>query len=86
MAGAWHGGVAGLDRFVNDTRTLSAIFLGMQWWFDHDYSNNPDCLDSGNTSKCPCSVGGASDDPVMFNTNWYSNVSTLGFKLQVQVI
>ncbi len=69
LGGAWHGGVCGLDDYVNDTRTLDAILLAMKWWFDHDFTN-PACLDHGGTDQCPCN----STETAMFNTNWYSNV------------
>ncbi|KAF7791828.1 hypothetical protein EIP86_002852 [Pleurotus ostreatoroseus] len=49
MASAWHGGLAGADRFVQNTTLLSAISSAMDYWFANDFTN-PSCLDSGGHS------------------------------------
>ncbi|KAG1783909.1 polysaccharide lyase family 8 protein [Suillus placidus] len=67
MAAAWHGGLSGGQQYVNDSQTLAAISLAMDYWFANDFTN-PACLDYGGTPTCPCGT------PGFWNTNWFSNV------------
>lgn len=67
MAAAWHGGLSGGQQYVNDSKTLAAISLAMDYWFANDFTN-PACLDYGGTPTCPCGT------PGFWNTNWFSNV------------
>lgn len=67
MAAAWHGGLSGGQQYVNDSMTLAAISLAMDYWFANDFTN-PACLDYGGTPTCPCGT------PGFWNTNWFSNV------------
>ncbi|KAG2366568.1 polysaccharide lyase family 8 protein [Suillus spraguei] len=67
MAAAWRGGLSGGQQYVNDSKTLAAVSLAMDYWFANDFIN-PACLDYGGTPTCPCGT------PGFWNTNWYSNV------------
>jgi hypothetical protein len=69
MAAAWHGGLSGGQQYVNDSITLAAISLAMDYWFANDFTN-PACLDYGGTPTCPCGTLG------FWNTNWFSNVDS----------
>lgn len=69
MAGAWHGGLTGADEYRKDANLESAIFLGMRWWFDRDFTN-PGCLYNGGSASCPCD----SAETLLWNPNWFSNV------------
>ncbi|KAF7340878.1 Polysaccharide lyase family 8 protein [Mycena sanguinolenta] len=67
MAGAWHGGLAGAEKYAKNPNLRSKISLAMSFWFQNDFSN-PACLDSGGTATCPCGT------PGLWNTNWFSNI------------
>ncbi|EGN94539.1 polysaccharide lyase family 8 protein [Serpula lacrymans var. lacrymans S7.3] len=67
MAAAWHGGLAGAEKYVNDSSVRSNISLAMDYWFAHDFTDIS-CLASGGTPSCPCGT------PGFWNTNWYSNI------------
>ncbi|KAI0800172.1 chondroitin AC/alginate lyase [Fomes fomentarius] len=67
MAGAWHGGLDGVEEFVNDSTLLDGISRAMDFWFVNDFAN-PACLDSGGLAACPCGT------PGFWNTNWFSNI------------
>ncbi|RDB29606.1 Chondroitinase-AC [Hypsizygus marmoreus] len=69
MAGAWHGGLKGAEQYVKDSTIRTAISRAMDYWFSRDFTNI-DCLDSGGTTKCPCS----NSDNSLWNTNWFSNI------------
>lgn len=53
LAAAWHGGLPGTDSYVKQQKIRESLSLGMDYWFSRDFAN-PDCLDSGGTSLCPC--------------------------------
>jgi hypothetical protein len=72
MAGAWYGGPANASQWFRDPSLHDSISVAMDWWFDRDFTNLA-CLDSGGTSKCPCD----SNDMTLWNTNWFSNVSSV---------
>ncbi|KAG1755247.1 polysaccharide lyase family 8 protein [Suillus paluster] len=57
MAAAWHGGLSGGEQYVNNSETLAAISLAMDYWFENDFTG-PACLDSGGTPSCPCGTPG----------------------------
>ncbi|KAG0708897.1 polysaccharide lyase family 8 protein [Suillus ampliporus] len=67
MAAAWHGGLSGGEQYVNNSETLTAISLAMDYWFENDFTD-PACLDSGGTPSCPCGI------PGFWNENWFSNI------------
>ncbi|KAH7883623.1 polysaccharide lyase family 8 protein [Phlebopus sp. FC_14] len=67
MAAAWHGGLPGGEQYVNESATLAAISLAMDYWFENDFTD-PSCLDSGGTPACPCGT------PGFWNLNWFSNI------------
>ncbi|KAK7064199.1 polysaccharide lyase family 8 protein, partial [Favolaschia claudopus] len=67
MAGAWHGGLAGAEQYVKDPTMRLSVSLAMGFWFSNDFQN-PACLDSGGTDKCPCGT------PGLWNTNWFPNI------------
>lgn len=69
MAGAWHGGLTGAEEYRKDANLESAIFLGMRWWFDRDFTNLG-CLYNGGSASCPCD----SAETLLWNPNWFSNV------------
>ncbi|KAJ7293615.1 polysaccharide lyase family 8 protein [Mycena rebaudengoi] len=72
MAAAWHGGLTGAEKYVQDPALRANISLAMNYWFSNDFTN-PACIDSGGTSTCPCGT------PGLWNTNWYGN--TIGTPL-----
>ena len=53
MAGAWHGGLKGANKYVKDPALRIAILSAMDYWFGRDFTN-PACLGSGGTAQCPC--------------------------------
>jgi hypothetical protein len=72
MTAAYHGGVAGSEKFVKNPAVRSSIGRAMEYWFARDFSTigNGACLDDGGRAGglCPCGT------PGLWNTNWYSNV------------
>jgi hypothetical protein len=57
MAAAWHGGLTGAEKYVQDPALRANISLAMSYWFSNDFTN-PACIDSGGTSTCPCGTPG----------------------------
>lgn len=74
MAAAWHGGIPdGAPEHVKNKDLRQAISRAADYWFSRDFSNsNPDCLDSGNTARCPC------DNPA--KSLWYTHLCPLTFQ------
>ena len=72
MASAYHGGIPipDGDEYVNDPTVLDALKRAMDYWFANDYTNDA-CLEWGGQSQCPCGT------PGLWNTNWFSNVSSI---------
>ncbi|TFK30475.1 chondroitin AC lyase [Coprinopsis marcescibilis] len=69
MSGAWHGGLAGGERWVRNESLRQATRLAMNYWFQRDI-RTLDCLDRGGTTRCPCDDA----DITFWNTNWFSNI------------
>lgn len=60
MAGAWHGGVQGVEgvaQWANHAELRAAISLAMGYWISRDVGENVACLGKGGSPDCPC------DDP-----------------------
>ncbi|CAE6488497.1 unnamed protein product, partial [Rhizoctonia solani] len=69
MSAAYRGRTAG---YRDNPDLLSAIRLGMEYWFANDYSTLGDgsCMDRDyvEAGSCPCGT------PGLWNENWFSNV------------
>ncbi|KZV71320.1 polysaccharide lyase family 8 protein [Peniophora sp. CONT] len=67
LAAAWHGGLKNAAQWSKNATLHEGITLAMDSWFADDFTD-PDCLDFGGESQCPCGT------PGLWNTNWFSNI------------
>lgn len=72
LSGAWYGGIAD-GSYEKSAVVLASISKAMDWWNSRDFAN-PNCLDYGGSSQCPCGTAG------LWNTNWFVQFTRFSYR------